>query len=69
MILMRMGQDRGADRSIFDLLQHWGRVMADMLGMHSAVEDHGALGKVEAIAVGTNSSPSREIREAHKDLF
>ena len=69
MILMRVGKDRGADRSILDLLQHRGCVMADMLWMHTAVEDHGALGKVEAIAVGTNSSPSRKIREAHKSLF
>lgn len=66
MILMRMGKDRGADRSTLDLFQHRGRIMADMLGMHATVEDHGTLWKVESVAVGPDPCSSREIRETHK---
>jgi hypothetical protein len=65
MVLMGMGEDRGADRSIFHLLQDWCRVMADLLGIHAAVENHGTLRKVEAITVGTDPGTPRQIRKTH----
>ena len=46
MILMGMGEDRGADRSVLDLFQQRRCVMADMLGMHAAVKNHRTLRKV-----------------------
>jgi hypothetical protein len=65
MVLMGMGEDRGANRSILHLLQDWRRVMADLLGIHAAVENHGTLRKVEAITVGTDPGTPRQIRKTH----
>ena len=66
MILMGMGENRGANGSIRNLLQYRRRVVADLLGIHAAVEDHRALRKVEAITVGTDPGTPREIRKTHE---
>jgi hypothetical protein len=65
MILMGMGEDRRADRSILHILQQWRCVMAYMLGIHSAVKDHGPFRKIEAVTVGTDPGTPRQIRKTH----
>ena len=69
MILMGMGEDRRADRSILHVLQQWRCVMAYLLGIHSAVKDHGPFRKIEEVTVGTDPGTPRQIRKTHEELF
>jgi hypothetical protein len=67
MILMGMGEDRRADRSILHILQQWRCVMAYLLGIHSTVKDHGPFRKIEAVTVGTDPGTPRQIRKTHEE--
>jgi hypothetical protein len=43
--------------------------MADLLGIHAAIKDHGSLRKIEAVTVGTDPGTPCEIRKTHETSF
>jgi hypothetical protein len=65
MILMRMGENGGANVVVTEVLQKGSGVTSDMFWMHATIENHGVVLEIEAVAVGTDARSPSQICETH----